>query len=458
MQKTAKEREVRRVLVLTLLGNLLVAAAKVVIGLITRSLAMVSDGIHSSLDATSNVIGLLSTAVAARPPDATHPYGHRRFETLASMFVGGLLLLTGWEIARGSVARLRGNITPEITTLNFVVMIVTIVINLVVSTYERRVGKRLNSEFLLADAEHTRSDVFVSLTVIASLVAVQMGWAWVDAVAALGVVGLIGLAAWRIVSRSVNVLVDGAALEPIDVQRVVGELPGIQRVARVRSRGPADDIHLDLDVEVSAPTTTEQGAAIANEIRRRLRAQIDGLSDIQVYFLPQQDGPPDYAQIARAEGDALGLGVHEVIPTNIPDGLSLDMHVEVPPEQTVAEAHDVVSQFEERLHERIPELARVVTHMEPAHTCEDALHDDHAHTIGHRAMTHARLAYPEGDWHDLEIRREADGGYALSLHALVPPDMLVEDAHRMAESVETRVRAALPEVHRVTIHTEPPED
>jgi cation diffusion facilitator family transporter len=459
MLDTNRHREVRRVLILTLVANVVVAAAKLIVGLLTASMAMVADGVHSSLDAVSNVIGLAGNVIAARPPDADHPYGHRRFETLASMLIGGILLLTAWEIVRNSVSRLVEGSIPQIGGMNFVAMVVTIAINLVVSTYERRAGKRLRSELLLADSEHTRSDVLVSATVLASLVAVRLGWSWVDAAAALVVVGLIGRAAWRIVSRSVGVLVDRAAVDADAVCRTVEGVAGVQRVIRARSRGPMDDIHLDVDLQVAAPTTAEHSAAIAREIRTRLRERFDGLTDIQIHFLPLHDGPPDYALIARAEADALGLGIHEVIPTTTEDGVTLEMHVEVAPEQTVGEAHALVSRFEERLKAAVPTLKRVVTHIEPAHTCEDILYrDEEAHLLAEQALRIAQRLYADNDWHDLDIRAEADGGYALSMHCHVKGNTPLEEAHRLAETVETQVRAALPALHRVTIHTEPPPE
>lgn len=453
---STRQVEVRRVLLITLVANLAVAVAKVTVGLLTRSLAMVSDGIHSSLDATSNVIGLVSTAIAARPPDSTHPYGHRRFETLASMAIGGLLLLTAWEIIKGSIRRLSTGITPEVGPASFAVMIATLAVNLGVSTYEGRTGRRLRSEILQADAAHTRSDVFVSLAVLGGLVAVKLGLGWVDAAVALLVVALIGLAAWRIVSGAVNVLVDRAALEPDEVARVAARVPGVEGVALVRSRGPGDDIHLDLDVRVAAPTTAERGAAIAGEIRSELREAFEGLTDIQVYFLPAYDNPPDYALVARAEADALGLSVHEVIPSTGAGGLALDMHVEAAPDQTVGEAHEVVSLFEDRLQAMIPDLTRIVTHIEPAHVTEVIPdYDAGAHALAQRALALAQQLYPDNFWHDLDIRPEADGGYALSMHCYVDAEMSLEDAHRLAETLETRVRAILPELHRITIHTEP---
>lgn len=460
MEIQARGREVRRVLVITMIANLLVAAAKIVIGALTYSLAMVSDGIHSLLDATSNVLGLVSSWFASRPPDETHPYGHRRFETLAAMFIGGLLLLTAWEIVKGAVGRLTQNITPEISAVNFAVMVVTIVINIAVSAYEARAGRRLNSELLLADSEHTRSDIYVSLTVLASLVAVELGFGWIDAAAALVVVLLIARAAWSILTRSASVLVDRAPLEPGSVREVVQDVPGIQQVMQVRSRGAVGDIHVDLDVQVSAPTTADQSAAIAREIRERLRRDFEGLEDVRIYFVPTRDPAPDVAQVARAEGDALGLGVHEVIPVqDVSGGLKIDMHVEVPPEQTIAEAHEHVTLLEERLKQSIPDLKRIVTHIEPAHLPEHTHYDGtEAHLLAKRALDTARGLYPDANWHDLDVRQEADGGYALSMHTTVSPTLSIERAHRMAEQVETAIRADLPQVHRVTIHTEPHEE
>src|SRR5690606_41540381 len=177
--------------------------------------------------------------------------------------------------------------------------------------------------------------------------------------------------AWKILGGYADVVVDRAELEPASVREVVKDVTGIRQVMQVRSRGAVGDIHVDLDVQVSAPTTADKSAAIAREIRERLRRDFDGLEDVRIYFVPTRDPKPNVAQVARAEGDALGLGVHEVIPVqDVSGGLRIDMHVEVPPEQTVAEAHEHVSLLEERLMQSIPELTRTATHTEPAHPAE----------------------------------------------------------------------------------------
>jgi divalent metal cation (Fe/Co/Zn/Cd) transporter len=335
-------------------------------------------------------------------------------------------------------------------------MIGTIIIKIIVTIYSTREGKRLRSELLLADAGHTRSDILVSFTVLAGLVTVKLGWAWMDAVAALVVVVLIGLAAWNILQRSANILVDRAVLDAEAVSREVKQVAGVEHVVRVRSRGSDDNVHLDLDVQVAAPVTARHSASIADEIRTQLRKKFSGLTDIQVIFLPLQDGPLDYGLIARAEADALGVGVHEVIASASPEGLTLEMHVEVPPAQPVSEAHETASQLETRLKQIIPDLRRIVTHIEPAHPVEETpSKDPDAYILTGEALRVAQQHHPDGQWHDLDIRIEADGGYALSMHCRVSGDMVIEEAHRLAEEVETKIRVSHPAIHRVTIHTEP---
>ncbi len=456
MSSRNRTTAIQRVLLTTLAANWLVAVAKLAAGLMAGSLAMIADGVHSSMDGLSNVLGLVSNSLSSRPPDEKHPYGHRRIETLASMAIGGLLLLTAWEIVQSSVQRLTGNDLPRVTALNLIIMVVTISINLAVTYYERQAGLRLNSELLLADAEHTRSDVLVSFTVLTSLIAVRLGVSWLDPAAALVVVCLIALVAWRIVQRSAGILVDEAALDARTVKAVVEPIAGIEQVLRVRSRGPADEIHVDLDLQIAGATTIDRTHAIAREVRTRLRSRFDNLQDIQVHFIPIQEANPALSLIVRAEADALGLGVHEITPTLGSGTLGLEMHVEVEPDQSIRAAHEVVTRFEQRLKSVMPGLGRVVTHIEPAPI------DEHRSTIGREAHDLAREAlqiaqtlYPTNTWHDLDIRGEPDGGYALSMHCQVAGDMPLEKAHHIAEAVETQVRSQIPALHRVTIHTEP---
>ncbi|PJF24708.1 MAG: cation transporter, partial [Phototrophicales bacterium] len=218
--------QVRRVLAITLMLNLTVAAGKIIVGAVTGALAISADGVHSLIDGASNVMALLANRAASKPPDEQHPYGHRRFETVAAFGIGVLLLLAGWEIITEAVGRLGGEHAPDLTPLAFAIMIATLIINIGVTTYERRMGEKLKSELLLADAAHTRSDVYVTISVLVSMGLVAAGLGWADSLAALVVVGFIVKAAYGVLRSAGDVLVDRAPLDGRWIAAEAAQIPG----------------------------------------------------------------------------------------------------------------------------------------------------------------------------------------------------------------------------------------
>lgn len=448
-------QEVQKVLGLTLGLNLLVAAGKIILGLMTGALAITADGFHSLTDGAGNIAGLIGNYYASRPADENHPYGHQRFETLAALLIGALLLLTAWEMVQGVIERLRDSIPPDISALAFVILIGTLLINIAVSSYQIHEGKRLNSTILLADAQNTRADVFVTLAVIISTAIVGItDWIWVDIIAACVVVVLIGKAAWGILKQTGSVLVDTAPYESDELQHM---LSGINAdVIRARSRGSRDAAHIDIDVRVPPEMTTDQTNSIAYAIRKQLEKQLDGLEEVEVHFVPHHPQGRDAVLTVRAYADARGLSTHEVQVCHDKRGCILEMHVEVPAEQTLAEAHAIVSALEADVANALPEIDRVLTHIEPKQTTVIAENDSLEIIISlqEKAMTLLTGKYPDAGWHDILVR-SMPHGFALSIHATLPANISVEAAHTFAESAETLLRAQLPELQRVTIHTEP---
>jgi cation diffusion facilitator family transporter len=451
-------RAVRRVLWIVLLLNAVVAAAKLVTGLMTGAVAMIADGFHSTMDASSNIVGLVGIRLAAQPPDADHPYGHRRFETLATLAIGGLMLVAAWEILQTMIDRLLNGGVPEVSPVSFAVMIGTMVLNLGVARYERRQGRLLGSDVLLADAAHTSSDVFVSLSVIVSLVVIELGFPAIDIIAALVIVGVIGRIALGIVGQTSNVLADHQTLDPQAVADLIRDVPGLEETVRVRSRGPADAVHVDIDTRVKPALTTDHAYAIAQAIKARVSETYPEVEEVQVHFAPQRNAPIDYTLEARAVADELGLNIHEVIPIPVRDGIALEMHVEVQPGLTLSEAHQQVSEFERRLKAEVPRVRDVLTHIEPADARGAPVTQTQAAIeLRDQALAIANQLYPDADWHHISVRL-ALGGYALMMHCHLPAMVSVEDAHGIAEHVETSIRNTLPLVQRVTIHTEPRPD
>mgnify|MGYP001071610593 CR=1 FL=1 len=281
-------RAVRRVLIVTLILNLVATTAKLIVGYWTGSLSLIADGFDSVFDAASNIIGLVGIHIAARPADEEHPYGHRKFETFAALSISFLLFLTCWELVESAWARLTApeTIVPEVNAWSFVALLVSIGVHAIVVIYESGAGKRLKSEVLVADAMHTRSDIYLSLSVIAGLVAVRLGLPIVDPILALIIAGLIAKIGLDIVRSTSRVLLDGAILDINRVERIALEVDGVRSCHRIRSRGQEDDIHLDLHVQVDPHISVERAHDIAHQAQRKLQQKIEGVADVVVHIEP----------------------------------------------------------------------------------------------------------------------------------------------------------------------------
>ncbi|MDI6901481.1 MAG: cation diffusion facilitator family transporter [Anaerosomatales bacterium] len=267
--------------------NLLVAAAKLGYGLVTGSVAMTADGFHSVFDGTSNVIGLLGMGIAGRPADADHPYGHAKYETFASAVIAIMLLIAAWRVGSSAVSELLDpGPGPRVDALSFVVMIGTLIVNIVVTTYERRVGRRLGSEILLADASHTASDVLVSLGVIAGLIAVRLGYPLADPIIGLGVAVAILAAAVRVFKSANATLSDQARMPVEDICDAALTVPGVLGCHDVRTRGLAMEVYVDLHIQVDPGATVAEGHDVAEQVERHLCDAFDQIADVIAHVEP----------------------------------------------------------------------------------------------------------------------------------------------------------------------------
>jgi cation diffusion facilitator family transporter len=278
---------IRRVLWVVLLLNVAVAAAKFLFGLVSHSVAMQADGIASMFDGVSNVVGLVGMWFAARPADAGHPYGHGKVETFTAAMIGVMLTVAGYTVGRGALGKLLGSApATRVEVASFVVMGCTLGVNLFVTTWESRAGRRLRSEVLTADARHTLSDVFVSSGVIASLVMVKLGWRQADGVVALLVAVVIFRTAYGVIRGVARTLGDEARLPAAEVAAVAGAVPGVVACHTLRTRGLESQVYVDLHILVAADQTVEAGHAIAHRVEEGLRARYDQVVDVVVHIEP----------------------------------------------------------------------------------------------------------------------------------------------------------------------------
>lgn len=281
-------RAIKRVLVITLILNLVATLAKLIVGYLTGALSLIADGFDSVFDSASNVVGLVGIHIASQPADEEHPYGHRKFETFTAVGISLLLFLTCWELIKSAWERLTAPqaIAPEVNAWSFGALLVSIAVHIVVVIYESGAGRRLRSEFLVADAMHTLADIFVSLSVIVGLVVVRLGAPVVDPILALIIALLIAKIGFDIVKSSSRILLDRVALDVHKVERIVLGVNGVRACHRIRSRGKEDDVYLDLHVQVDPQIPTERAHEIAHQVQRRLQEELDGVRDVIVHIEP----------------------------------------------------------------------------------------------------------------------------------------------------------------------------
>ncbi len=278
---------VARVLTRVLLLNLLVALAKIAFGYASGAISILSDGFHSLTDAGSNVVGLVGVFAARRPPDDDHPYGHRKYETVAAVAVVGFLALVMFEVLRNAFNHLSGRSAPhDISLASFVVMAVTVAINLFVVRYESAAAERLGSEVLLADAVQTRGDVWSSLTVIIALAGARAGVPILDPLAALVVAGFIGHAGYQIGLTTTKILSDRIVMSEGDIEAVVRGVDGVVGCHQIRTRGTSDHVFLDLHVWLPADMRLTDAHDISHVVKDRLMAHYPQIVDAVIHLEP----------------------------------------------------------------------------------------------------------------------------------------------------------------------------
>ncbi|MFQ5848235.1 MAG: cation diffusion facilitator family transporter [Candidatus Methylomirabilales bacterium] len=278
--------KIRRVLAATLILNWSVAGLKLGYGAWSNTLSMVADGFHSLLDGSANIVGLIAMTVAVLPADRSHPYGHRKFESFAALGISFLLLLAAYEIGQGAFRRWHVGTTPHVTPISFIVMVIAMGVSLSVSWYEARVGQELQSEILVADAMHTRSDLYASLTVLASLAASKAGYPGLDLFGAFFIVLLIARTGIRIIGQSLYVLADASRLPSRTVEQAALAVEGVREVHAVRSRGFSDAIYMDLHILVDPQLTVAAAHGIAHRVETTLKKQFPQVADMVVHVEP----------------------------------------------------------------------------------------------------------------------------------------------------------------------------
>lgn len=264
---------VRKVLLLTLVLNVLVLALKAGVGLRTGSLSLMADALHSVTDSSSNILGMVTNQLASPSPDRDHPYGHQKFDALGALGIAAFLAIACFEILKGAVERIiTGGKQVEMSAPALWLILVVLGINIFVAFYERHMGKYLGSRILIADAQHTMSDIWITITVIAGLIGVWSGWQWLDVALAFPVALLVFHSGWKVLKENVPWLVDEMAIAPEAIQEIVMQVPGVINCHEIASRGLVGrQVFIEMHMIVDAQDV-ETAHKITEAVEARLEA------------------------------------------------------------------------------------------------------------------------------------------------------------------------------------------
>ncbi len=449
---------IERVLVITFVLNVISTVAKLGFGLWVGALSLIADGLDSLFDGVSNLVGLIAVRISRQPPDEDHPYGHRKFETLAALFIAAALFVAAWELATGAITRLLNPIPLTVNQWSIFALVFGAGIQAIAGWWEWRKARQLQSEVLLADARHSLASIGISATVLVGLGLVQLGYAWADPAVALLVAGLIAKIGVDTVRENIPALVDRAPLDAAQIGDVVGGVTGVESYHRIRSRGSVDNVAIDLHVRVAPQLSMGDANAIADEVRRRLLA-LPGVGDVTVHAEAHRasESALDLYSASRLAAQELGVTIHEWSVQAIDGGLSLHLHVGVDPTLTLAAAHDLVDHLETVLRERLPVLNSVHSHIEantleilPSAHVSQRLQQRVTAVVENAVITLPGLTDP----HDIVVR-QVEGRLFIALEVMVNGMMLVAEAHELSTRLQENIRANVANVSEALVHLEP---
>ncbi|KPK15534.1 MAG: cation transporter [Myxococcales bacterium SG8_38] len=280
---TTTDRQVGRILIIEGLANVAVLGMKLVVGLSTGSLAVLGDALHSLSDVANNVVAWFVLRVSVQPPDRDHPYGHRKFETLAVFVLASLLTVLGIELGIGALRRETHPTPGDPWTLPL--MLCVLVVNLGLASWEGAWARRLDSEILGADARHTLADVLTTIVVIVGWQVSSRGYPWLDTVCALAVAALVLTLAFGLFKRAIPILVDRVAVDPEIVREIASGVTGVRAIKSVRSRSKGKTTAVDMVVVVDSHMTTSEAHDIADAIERKLRKELH-VEDATIHLEP----------------------------------------------------------------------------------------------------------------------------------------------------------------------------
>ena len=448
----------RRTALVSVLAAAALIALKLGTGIATHSLGLLSEAAHSGTDLVAALLTFFAVGVAARPADVGHQYGHGKAEHLSALGEGAILVIASLVIVWRAITRLAGGAHPHVDASWYALIVIGVVIgiDLARALTSARAARKYSSAALASNALHFATDLGGSVSVLAGLLLVRAGYPDADSIAALVVACIVLLAAIRLMRGNIDVLMDRVPADAEAAARaaIAGVEPGVQ-LRRLRMRQSAGRVFADVVIGVSVDAAVAQGHAAADAIERAVQSALPE-ADVVVHVEPLQPGG---ALRERAHAAALGVPrvreVHNVSVLDVGSGNELSLHLKLPGDLSLEEAHEIAEQVEQAIRAAVPEVASVQTHLEPlaeetAGTRPPAAEVAIDRETVKRIVRDATGAEPE------ELRfLTTDDGLVAYLTLRLGRDTPLAAAHGQASEIEETIRRERPEISDVIVHTEP---
>lgn len=458
--------EKRTVAMNSVVAAVAITTLKIVVGVTTMSLGILSEAAHSGLDLLAAFITLVSVRVSDKPADAEHQYGHGKVENFSAFIETGLLLLTCIWIVWEAVRRLAGqHVDIEPSTWAFAVLFASMAVDWWRSHKLKRIALKYDSQALEADALHFSTDIFSSGVVVLGLALVWAGKQWkvpllikADPIAALVVSGVIVYVSSRLARQTIDALLDAA---PAGLRnRIIDatlEINGVIEVERVRIRRAGNRYFADLNVGLARNVTFQRAEQVVREITSAVHRILPDC-DVVVHSVPRETGRESIFDRIRATASRNNFNVHDVSVQDLGGNLHVELHLELDETLSLKQGHDVVTRLESEIRNEVPEISTILTHIESEPSTIEPGNIVHRDAVLEQKLKPIVKDFPQIlDMHEVEIKR-VRGKVYMSCHCTMADDLSLSEVHDISTELEIRFKQAAPELFKVLIHPEPMTD
>lgn len=443
----------------SVLASLLLTIMKLIVGIMSGSIGIISEAAHSALDLGAASLTLFAVNMSSKPADRKHHYGHAKVESVSALIETALLVVTSiWIIYAATGRLIAGSVEIEVTWYAIAIMVISIIVDFSRSRALKKVAKETNSQALEADALHFSSDILSSAVVLLGLVFVSMGIVWADAVAGMAVALLVGRAAFNLGKKTIDVLIDTAPEGLADrLEEITMTVSGVISIDKVRVKPTGPQVFIEMAVCVNRTLSVEKVQRICSDIETRVRDEFP-VGDITINTRPIALNSETIAERVHVIGLNHNLHAHNISTNLTEQKKQITFDVEIDQQLTIKQAHDTVNALEEELHREFDGELNICIHLDPLRNneCRTSALQAGEEKVVHDTIINASLSISKiQDVHDIQIRKTEKEKLFITLHCSFNDEVLLEEVHSLTSQLEGAIYRSLPNAGRVIIHAEP---